>query len=113
MLTLPEEGRNTFAANYKPINMKRITNILLTFGLILPMLVLSTVTKAQNQFDALKKEQDTLKENVSTLRDKVGGVEERIANAEADLSKLTKIKLSGYVQAQWQHFEATNTYPNN
>ena len=113
MLTLPEEGRNTFAANYKPINMKRITNFLLTLGLILPMLVLSTVTKAQNQFDALKKEQDTLKENVSTLRDKVGGVEERVATAEADLAKLTKIKLSGYIQAQFLHYEASNAYPDN
>ena len=93
--------------------MKRFTNILLTLGLIVPMLVFSTITRAQNQIDDLKKEQDTLKENVGTLRDKIGGVEERVANAEADLSKLTKIKISGYVQAQWQHFEASNAYPNN
>ena len=93
--------------------MKRFTSIILTFGLILPMLLLSAVAKAQNQFDVLKKEQDTLKENVSTLRDKIGGVEERVATAEADLAKLTKIKLSGYIQAQYMHYEASSSYPDN
>jgi hypothetical protein len=93
--------------------MKRITNALLTLGLIVPMLVFSTVTKAQGQVEELKKEQDTLKENVSTLRDKISGVEERIATAEGDLAKLTKIKLSGYIQAQFLHYEAPNAYPNN
>ncbi|MEI7897948.1 MAG: hypothetical protein WCJ26_13000 [bacterium] len=93
--------------------MKRFTSIILTFGLILPMLLLSAVAKAQNQFDVLKKEQDTLKENVGTLRDKIGGVEERVATAEADLAKLTKIKLSGYIQAQYMHYEASSSYPDN
>ncbi|MEI7661537.1 MAG: hypothetical protein WCK34_05045 [Bacteroidota bacterium] len=93
--------------------MKRITNFLLTLGLILPMLVFSTIAKAQNQFDAFKKEQDTIKEHVSILHDKVSGVEERIATAEGDLAKLTKIKLSGYIQAQYLHYEATNAFPNN
>ncbi|MEI7500131.1 MAG: hypothetical protein WCK84_06730 [Bacteroidota bacterium] len=93
--------------------MKKISNIMLTFGLIIPMLVLSTRVQAQNQVDDLKKEQDTLKENVSTLRDKISGVEERIATAEGDLAKLTKIKLSGYIQAQYLHYEASNAYPSN
>jgi hypothetical protein len=93
--------------------MKRIANILLTLGLILPMLILSGGLMAQNQMDELKKEQDTLKENVSTLRDKISGVEERIATAEGDLAKLTKIKLSGYIQAQFLHYEASNAYPDN
>jgi len=93
--------------------MKRVTNFLLVFGLILPMLVLTTSIKAQNQIDELKKEQDTLKENAGTLRDKVSGVEERVATAEADLAKLTKIKLSGYIQAQFVNYEASNVYPNN
>jgi hypothetical protein len=93
--------------------MKKITNIFLTFALILPMLILSTGIKAQKQTDDLRKEQDTLKENVSTLRDKISGVEERIATAEGDLAKLTKIKLSGYIQAQYLHYEASNAYPDN
>ena len=93
--------------------MKKFTRIILTLGLILPMLVISTGMKAQKQIDDLRKEQDTLKENVGTLRDKVSGVEERLATAEGDLAKLTKIKLSGYIQAQFQHFEASNAYPDN
>jgi len=93
--------------------MKRITNALLILVLVIPMLVLSTGIKAQKQIEDLKKEQDTLKENVSTLRDKISGVEERIATAEGDLAKLTKIKLSGYIQAQWLNYEASSSYPNN
>lgn len=93
--------------------MKKFTNILLTLGLILPLLVLSIGIKAQKQVDEIKKEQDTLKENVSTLRDKISGVEERIATAEGDLAKLTKIKLSGYIQAQYMHYEAANAFPSN
>jgi hypothetical protein len=93
--------------------MKRFTSVLLTMGLILPMMVFSTFTKAQSQVDDLEKDQDTLKENVSTLRDKISGVEERIATAEADLAKLTKIKISGYIQAQFLHYEASNAYPAN
>jgi hypothetical protein len=81
--------------------------------LILYVLVLSNDLKAQSQVNDLKKEQDTLKENVTTLRDKVSGIEERIATAEGDLAKLTKIKLSGYLQAQWQHSESAIAYPNN
>ena len=93
--------------------MKRITNFLLTFGLILPMLVFTTVTRAQKQIDDLKKDQDSIKEHVSTLHDKVSGVEERLATAGGDLAKLTKIKLSGYIQAQYLHYEASNAYPDN
>ncbi|MFZ4523177.1 MAG: hypothetical protein ACOYNC_15815 [Bacteroidales bacterium] len=93
--------------------MKRFTIAFLTFGIILPMMLLSTGAKAQVKLDDLKRDQDTLKENVSTLRDKIGGVEERIATAEGDLAKLTKIKLSGYIQAQFLHYEASNAYPDN
>ena len=92
--------------------MKKISH-LLTFGLILFIMIFSTGIKAQKQVDDLKKEQDTLKENVGTLRDKISGVEERVATAEADLSKLTKIKLSGYIQAQYMHYEASNAFPGN
>ncbi|MCX6251789.1 MAG: hypothetical protein NTX61_13685 [Bacteroidetes bacterium] len=56
---------------------------------------------------------DTLAPQVTTIKDRISGVEERIATAEASLDKLTKIKFSGYIQAQWQHFEAANAYPSN
>jgi len=74
-------------------------------GLLAPMFLAKNVS-AQS-------ETDTIKADVVTLRDKIAGVEERVATAEADLYKLTKIKLSGYIQAQWQHFEASGAYPSN
>ncbi len=93
--------------------MKKFTRILLISGVILPAMFFSTRVVAQKEIDQIKKEQDTIKENVSTLRDKIGGVEERISTAEADLAKLTKIKISGYIQAQWLHYEAASAYPSN
>ncbi len=86
--------------------MKKNALFIIVTGLIIS---LSSVTKnviAQANLDTLKSE-------TSTLRDKVSGVEERIATAEGDLAKLTKIKLSGYIQAQWQQFENPSLYPNN
>ena len=85
--------------------MKKISLLILTAGMILP---LAMNISAQGQSTT-----DTLALQVSTLRDKIAGVEERLTTAEADLSKLTKIKFSGYVQAQWQHFEAANVFPGN
>jgi len=93
--------------------MKKLSYLLLTLGMIIPFLFTANTGLAQKQVDEIKKEQDTLKENVSTLRDKISGIEERIATAEADLTKLTKIKLSGYIQAQWVHLEAASAYPSN
>ena len=55
----------------------------------------------------------TVNEKLTEVNDKVEGLIERLANDEADLSKLTKIKVSGYMQAQYQHFESLNTQPTN
>ncbi len=55
----------------------------------------------------------TVNEKITEVNDKVEGLIERLANDEADLSKLTKIKVSGYMQAQYQHFENLNTQPTN
>jgi len=85
--------------------MKKISLSILSLGLLV---FLAPVHSAKAQSPT-----DTLAPQVTTLRDKISGVEERLANAEADLSKLTKIKFSGYVQAQWQHFEAGNVFPGN
>jgi hypothetical protein len=57
--------------------------------------------------------QDTIKEQVMSINDKVAGIEERLATAENDLYKITKIKLSGYVQAQYIHYEGASAYPDN
>ena len=55
----------------------------------------------------------TVNEKLTEVNDKVEGLIERLANDEADLSKLTKIKVSGYMQAQYQHFESLNAQPTN
>jgi hypothetical protein len=87
------------------MKMKKLSLFVLSVGMLVP-LAFTNSAKAQSSTD-------TLAPQVTTLRDKISGVEERLATAEADLSKLTKIKISGYVQAQWQHWEAANVFPSN
>ena len=55
----------------------------------------------------------TVNEKLSEVNDKVNGLTERLATDEADLQKLAKIKVSGYIQAQWQNYENLNTQPSN
>src|SRR5512135_1578502 len=87
--------------------MKRHSQLLYTAiaGLML-LLTYSRQTMAQSA-------SDTLQEQVITLNDKVNGIGERLATAESDLAKLTKIKLSGYIQAQWQWTQDKTQYPAN
>ena len=87
------------------MNMKKISLSIFALGLLV-FLASPNFVKAQSGTD-------TLAPQVSTLRDKISGVEDRLATAEASLDKLTKIKISGYVQAQWQHWEAANVFPSN
>ncbi len=58
-------------------------------------------------------QETTTNEKLTEVNDKVNGLTERLATAESDLSKLTKIKLSGYIQAQYQHFESKAVQPDN
>jgi hypothetical protein len=62
---------------------------------------------------AAQAQEAELKEKVTGLNDVVTGLSERLATAESDLSKLTKIKVSGYMQAQYQHFENPSIQPDN
>jgi len=80
---------------------------MITIGILFPFGLLTRKVTAQAVSN------DSLKQQISTVSDRVSGVEDRITNAEADLSKLTKIKISGYVQAQWQAFEQSSVYPSN
>jgi hypothetical protein len=80
--------------------------MLITFGFLFPVMAIS-------QNADLQAETDTIKEKVITLNDKVAGIEERLTNAENDLYKLTKIKISGYIQAQWENYENSGAYPYN
>lgn len=93
--------------------MRKFTGNCSKFAMAFLMMFMAGGIFAQNQMEELKKDQDTLKEKVSTIRDQITGVEERIATAEADLAKLTKIKMSGYIQAQYLHSEASSVYPSD
>lgn len=55
----------------------------------------------------------TVNDKLTEVNEKVSGLTERLATDEADLQKLTKIKVSGYVQAQYQNFESLSVQPNN
>jgi hypothetical protein len=85
--------------------MKKLSISILSLGMLV-FLAPSQAVRAQSGTD-------TLAPKVVTLHDKVVGVEERLATAESSLDKLTKIKLSGYIQAQWINYEQSSVYPNN
>lgn len=87
------------STNTNETNMKKLT-------LLFVAVCLSAITiQAQ--------ETETLDEKVTGLNDVVTGINERLSTAESDLSKLTKIKVSGYIQAQYQYFENPSMQPNN
>jgi hypothetical protein len=86
--------------NSKPkLEMKKFTWILLV------AITLSVFT--------VKAQEATVNEKLTEVNDKVNGLTERLATDEADLQKLTKIKVSGYIQAQYQNYENLNTQPTN
>jgi hypothetical protein len=58
-------------------------------------------------------QEPAVNEKLTEVNDKVNGLLERLATDEADLSKLTKIKISGYMQAQYQNFESKLVQPNS
>ncbi len=57
--------------------------------------------------------EDSLKEQISEMKDRINGMDERLMTSESDVSKLTKIKFSGYIQAQFDNFENKAIQPNN
>jgi hypothetical protein len=57
--------------------------------------------------------EDSLREQISEMKDRINGIDERLMTSESDLSKLTKIKFSGYIQAQFDRFENRAVQPNN
>lgn len=77
----------------------------ITFLLLVAVFGFAFTLKAQ--------ETESLNEKVTGLNDVVAGINERLTTAESDLSKLTKIKVSGYTQAQYQYFESKAAQPNN
>ncbi len=47
---------------------------------------------------------DSLKEAVEAHEGKLNALDERVLVNEADLGKLNKIKVTGYIQAQWEYY---------
>ena len=47
---------------------------------------------------------DSLKEVIEVHEGRINAIDERVLINEADLSKLTKIKISGYIQAQYENY---------
>lgn len=48
---------------------------------------------------------DSLKEVIERHEGKINALDERVLVNEADLGKLNKIKISGYIQAQWESYD--------
>lgn len=48
---------------------------------------------------------DTIQEQITTLDGRLNSLDERVALNESDLGKLTKIKVSGYIQAQFESYQ--------
>jgi hypothetical protein len=61
---------------------------------------------------AYSQSNEELKETVDELKDKLNGIDERLLTAESDLAKLRSIKISGYLQAQFEKYES-NVYPKS
>jgi hypothetical protein len=59
---------------------------------------------------------DSLKEVIDRHEGKLNALDERVLVNEADLGKLNKIKVSGYIQSQWEYYGKdlgkTNGYSN-
>jgi phosphate-selective porin len=59
---------------------------------------------------------DSLKEVIASHEGKLNALDDRVLVNESDLGKLNKIKVSGYIQAQWESYgadlEKTNGYSN-
>ena len=59
---------------------------------------------------------DSLKEVIGTHEGKITALDDRVLVNETDLGKLNKIKVSGYIQSQWEYYgndlAKTNGYSN-
>lgn len=82
--------------------MKRINTSLI---LMISLLVTGQLYSQHNN--------DTIGEKIDEIRDHIHGLDERLLTAESDLSKLNKIKFSGYIQGQYENYSNKLTYPDN
>lgn len=78
--------------------MKKITLAFLLLGAF-------AVKAQETQQDTIVQ---SLKESIDEHSMKFAGLDERLAGIESDLGKLTKIKISGYIQAQYDMYDFQN-----
>ncbi len=76
------------------------------FSMVLMAMLIGFSVSAQDKGD-------TLKEKLSELTDRLNGIDERLMTTETDVAKHNKIKISGYVQSQWEKSENPKDYPSN
>ncbi len=73
------------------------------------LIIASGAANAQDEVvnDTIKKEVsiDSLKQSIDEHTMKFGDLDERLATIESDLAKLTKIKISGYIQGQYDMYD--------
>ena len=57
---------------------------------------------------------DSLKESIDEHKMKISAFDERISTIESSIDKLSRIKLSGYIQAQYEYYQfSPELTPNN
>jgi hypothetical protein len=82
---------------------KNMKKHLLSFLTLAVLLLYSGIIYSQ------EKEEPTAGE----IKDRVDGIEERLSTAESDLAGLKKIKISGYIQAQFDKYEQAGANPQS
>jgi hypothetical protein len=88
--------------------MKRTNYQFKTSAITLIIITIIWAGKLFAQNDA-----DSFTDDINGIKDQISGVDERLKTVENDVSSLKKIKFSGYIQAQWEHFENPSVYPAN
>ncbi len=73
-------------------------NVLLSMLLLAMFVIFGANNYAQTN--------EELKEQLNELKDQLTGIDERLLTMESDVAKLKSIKISGYVQAQFEKYEA-------
>ena len=81
--------------------MKKVSLLVMVLSCIL----FTTKIKAQTNEETTEK--------VNTVKDRVDGIDERLSTVESDLSKLKKIKFSGYILSQFENYADKSVQPNS
>ena len=90
----------------KAVKLFASKKVKLQLMLLMITLLFSVRMSAQNELD-------TLKEKTNILNDKVNGIDERLLETESSVKGLKKIKVSGYVQAQYLRSENPTVFPRD